>query len=136
MNIKLQGLTEKYKRHYSTSLDIGEHLKDQFDQLIESKNFYLYSENVIDKIDKHIIGNEYGDIFNNKIWLMLENKNNNTKYYGFVGSPILSPKMIDRIFFIDIMDRDASSELYDFMCLYYKEELECTWEGKERLINE
>jgi hypothetical protein len=132
---KMKPLTEVlsiYKRNFSTGLDVGDHLKDGFVKLVESKKFYPYSENIKDKIDRHIVGWEYGDTEHNRLWMKLLNEKNGNEFYGFVDSPILYPTMIDRCFFIDVMDRQATNELYDIMELMYKEELNCTWEGPKQ----
>ncbi|MEK6880336.1 MAG: hypothetical protein AABY22_12040 [Nanoarchaeota archaeon] len=121
--ITKQKALEQYKRNFITNFDIGEHLKEEFDQLIESRKYYHYSENIKDKFVDYLNWNEYGD-FRNKIWNKLEDKKHNKIYYGFMDCALAVPLMEDRIGFIDMMDRQISNELCDIIYLMYKDEIE------------
>ena len=93
-----------YKRDFITYFDVGEHLKDEFNELIESKKYHCYSQNIRDKYIYYLSWSEYGD-FRNKMWNKLEDIKHNKMYYGFMDCALVYPLMEDRMFFINIMDR-------------------------------
>lgn len=112
-----------YKRNFITNFDVGRHLEDEFNKLIESKKYYHYSKDIKDKFINYLNWNEYGD-FRNKMWNKLDDKKHNKIYYGFMDCALAYPLMEDRLFFIDMMDRQISNELCEIMYEMYKNEIE------------
>lgn len=89
---------------------IGPSIKKEISNLIKCGKYTKYAneENHGDNIISI-----YGDLNNNLLYMTLRNKNK--VFYGRINSPVLFPKMCDRIFGMDQMDVQAANWLSDML---------------------
>lgn len=113
---------------------IGEEIKQEINNLIESKNYYPYIKDSIQNDAPkwgQIIYNGYADLGTEFLYMTLTNKDQT--FYGKIKSPLKWPAMIDRIWCMDRMDAQAYNWLSDIMCSVYlegktQEEVFETWD--------
>lgn len=98
--------------------EIGQHLKEELEKLIESKKYYQYVKD--SKSDNGLnIYNAYGDYENNRLYMTITV--GDKIGYGRVKSGVFWPAMIDRMFGIDQQDSQWLSFLGDALCYIYDE---------------
>lgn len=106
------------------NFDIGEHLNEEFSSLISSGKYHEFSKETKDSFLDYLEWSCYGDIIENRIWIILLDKRSNKRYFGWIKSTLEYPLMVDRIFGIDIEDLYISFKLTDMIFEKYKNQLE------------
>lgn len=101
--------------------DIGKHVVEQITELLRTKKVIIYGEDFPDNQYSEIRWSQYGLTETNEIAVMV--KCGAIAIAAKARSPLLTPAMVDRVWGMDVLDRQLSFKLADKIWESFSDEL-------------